>query len=103
LCPFPTRRSSDLVLNRCPRRKILILAGGIGQAVLWLPLLALPLLFPDQGAWLLIVCAMAYVAMGHFSIPAWNSLIMDFVDAGQRGISFGRRARIMAVTSFAVL
>ena len=91
------------VLNRLQRRRVLILAGAVGQTVLWLPLLALPLLFPDQGAWLLIACTAAYVGMGHFSIPAWNSLITDFVDPGQRGRYFGRRARIMAVTSFAGL
>jgi MFS family permease len=91
------------ILNRFRHRKVLILAGAVGQTALWLPLLALPLLFPEQGAWLLIACTIAYVAMGQFSIPAWNSLIMDFVAAEQRGVYFGRRARMMAVTSFTVL
>ena len=91
------------ILQRLGRRKSLILAGGIGQTILWIPLLALPLLFPDQGAWLLILCTMLYAAMGQFAIPAWNSLITEFVDPDQRGIYFGRRARVMAVTSFAVL
>ena len=91
------------ILQHAGRRKSLILAGAIGQTILWLPLLALPLLFPDQGAWLLITCTIVYVAMGQFAIPAWNSLITDFVDPDQRGIYFGRRARLMAITSFAVL
>ena len=91
------------ILQCLGRRKTLILAGAIGQTILWVPLLALPLLFPDQGAWLLILCTILYVAMGHFAIPAWNSLITDFVDPEQRGVYFGRRARVMAVTSFAVL
>src|SRR5205085_5191922 len=56
-----------------------------------------------HGAWLLIACTVVYVAMGNFSVPAWTSLITDFVDPRQRGVYFGRRARIMAVTSFAVL
>ncbi|HEX9284927.1 MAG TPA: hypothetical protein VF879_04580, partial [Nitrospirales bacterium] len=55
------------VLNRLQHRKAVILAGAAGQALLWLPLLALPLLFPKQGPWLLIVCAVAYFAMGHFA------------------------------------
>jgi MFS family permease len=91
------------VLHRFRSRKSLILAGAVGQSVLWLPLLALPLIFPDQGAWLLIACTVLYVAMGHFAIPAWNSLIADFVDPNQRGVYFGRRARVMAMTSLAVL
>ena len=84
-------------------RKSLVLAGVAGQAFVWLPLLALPLVFPEQGPWLLIACAVAYAAMGHFAIPAWNSLLTDLVDSNRRGMYFGHRARVMAVTSFAAL
>ena len=91
------------LLHRFQHRKTLIMAGAIGQTILWFPLLALPLLFPEQGPWLLIACTTVYVAMGHFAVPAWNSWITDFVDPDQRGIYFGRRARLMAVTGFAVL
>ena len=90
-------------MNRFRHRKTLILIGALGQTILWVPLLALPLLFPEHGAWLLIACTVLYVSMGHFSVPAWTSLITDFVDPRQRGVYFGRRAKIMAVTSFAVL
>ena len=84
-------------------RKSVILTGVAGQAFVWLPLLALPLIFPEQGPWLLIVCAVAYVAMGHFAIPAWNSLLTDLVDPNRRGAYFGHRARVMTVSSFAAL
>jgi MFS family permease len=91
------------VLNRFHHRKSLILVGAAGQAVVWLPLLALPLVFPGRAPWLLIACAVAYVAMGHFAIPAWNSLITDLVDPDQRGAYFGHRARVMTVTNFFAL
>jgi len=91
------------VLNRFHHRKALILVGAAGQAVVWLPLLALPLVFREDAPWLLIACAVAYVAMGHFAIPAWNSLITDLVDPDQRGAYFGHRARLMTVTSFFAL
>jgi MFS family permease len=84
-------------------RKSVILAGAAGQAFLWLPLLALPLVFPEQGPWWLIACAVGYVAMGHFAIPAWNSVITDLVDPNRRGAYFGHRARVMTVASFAAL
>ena len=90
-------------LNRVRHRKTLILAGAIGQTVLWLPLLALPLLFAEQGPWLLIACTMVYVAMGHFAIPPWNSLITDLVNHNRRGTYFAHRARVMAVTSLSAL
>jgi MFS family permease len=91
------------VLNRFHHRKALILVGAAGQAVVWLPLLALPLVFLEHAPWLLIACAVAYVAMGHFAIPAWNSLITDLIDPDQRGAYFGHRARVMTVTSFFAL
>ncbi len=98
-----TQLLSVKVLNRMPHRKAIILAGAAGQTLLWLPLLALPLLYPAQGPWLLIACAVLYFGMGHFVIPAWNSLITDLVDADKRGVYFARRAKVMAVTSFTAL
>jgi len=90
-------------LNRFQHRKTLILTGAAGQAASWLPLLALPVLFPEQGPWLLIACAVAYFAMGHFAVPAWNSLITDLVDPNTRGTYFARRAKLMTVASFSAL
>lgn len=81
----------------------LIRAGGWGQAICWIPLLALPLLVPEHGPWLLIGCAMAYFAFGQATIPVWNSLLIDLVDASNRGTYFARRARITALTSFVAL
>ena len=91
------------VLNRFQHRKGIILAGAAGQAALWLPLLMLPLLFPEEGPWLLIACTVVYFAMGHFAVPAWNSLITDLLDANQRGAYFSRRSRVMAVVNFSAL
>ncbi|MGQ0811258.1 MAG: MFS transporter [Nitrospiraceae bacterium] len=90
-------------LHRYPRRKSLIVFGAASQAALWLPILMLPLMFPHQGPWLLITCAVAYFAMGHFTVPAWNSLITDLLAVNERGSYFARRARVMAVASFAAL
>ena len=98
-----TQLFSVKVLNRLHHRKTLILAGAAGQTLLWLPLLALPLLYPAQGPWLLIACAVLYFGMGHFIIPAWNSLIADLVDPNRRGAYFAHRAKVMAVASFAAL
>jgi len=91
------------VLNRFQHRKAVILAGAVGQAALWLPLLTLPLLFPEDGPWLLIACTVVYFAMGHFAVPAWNSLLVGLIDADQRGVYFSRRAMMMAVINFAAL
>ena len=77
--------------------------GIIGQSVSWIPILALPLLWPDQGPWLLIAAVALYFIFTHFTSPAWNSLITDLLDPNERGTYFARRSRTIALTSFLAL
>jgi MFS family permease len=90
-------------LSRWPCRKALAVAAVAGQAALWLPLLAMPLLFPAQGAVVLIACAAVLLGVGSISVPPWASLLTDVVDAERRGAYFGRRQRAMTVASFTTL
>lgn len=98
-----TQLLSVKVLERIQARKPLILAGAAGQAVAWLPLFVLPMLFPGYGPWLLLSGVMLYFAMGHLTVPAWNSLITDMIHDDKRGMYFAARAKVVAVTSFAAL
>jgi len=94
---------SVIWLRRFDHRHKVVVAGAAAQTALWLPLLILPSIFPEYGAALVIACAVPFVAVGHFSIPAWNSLITDLIDPNGRGEYFARRARVMSATSFAAL
>src|SRR5215831_15159243 len=91
------------VLRWFPDRKSLILGGTIGQALVWLPIVLLPWLFPQWGPWLVIAGAAGYFACNHFTTPTWNSFITDLLDPNQRGAYFAHRARIMAVISLLTL
>lgn len=91
------------VLDRMQARKPLILIGAASQAIAWLPLFLLPMLFPAYGAWLLLTGVILYFAMGHLTVPAWNSLVTDMIDDDRRGMYFAKRAKVVAVTSFAAL
>ncbi|MCX5725204.1 MAG: MFS transporter [Nitrospirae bacterium] len=91
------------LLHWFPHRKTLIAAGTVGQALSWVPILLLPLLLPEWGPWLLVGGAAAYFACTHFTTPAWNSLIVDWLDQHERGAYFARRAQIVAVLSFFAL
>jgi len=91
------------LLHRLEARRPVILGGIIAQVLMWGPLLLLPLAFPEYGAWLVIGCAVAYFAMGHVVIPAWNSLMTDLVHSHQWGSYFSRRARVMTLTQFLAL
>ncbi|MEK9142125.1 MAG: MFS transporter, partial [Nitrospirota bacterium] len=77
--------------------------GIIGQSLSWIPILALPLLWPDQGPWLLIAAVAVYFTFTHFTAPAWNSLITDLLEPNERGAYFARRSRTIALTSFLAL
>ena len=77
--------------------------GIIGQSVSWIPILALPLLWPEHGPWLLIAGVAVYFTCTHFTSPAWNSLITELLDPNERGAYFAKRSRVVAITSLLVL
>lgn len=77
--------------------------GIVGQSVSWIPIVALPLLWPDQGPWLLIVAVAVYFTFTHFTSPAWYSLITGLLEPNERGTYFARRSRTIALTSFIAL
>ena len=91
------------LLRWFPNRKTLISSGTVGQAVAWIPIVLLPLLLPQWGPWLVVCGAAAYFACAHFTTPAWNSLIADWLDQHERGAYFARRAKIIASLSFFAL
>ena len=95
--------ASVKLLRWFPDRKALIRVGTAGQALAWLPILMLPLLFPSSGPWLLIFGTALYFGCNHFTTPTWNSFIADHLDEHERGAYFARRAAIMASLSFAAL
>ena len=91
------------LLQWFPDRKALIFAGTISQAFVWIPIVLLPLLLPQWGPWLVVGGAAAYFACAHFTTPAWNSLIADWLDQHERGAYFARRTQIIASLSFFAL
>ncbi len=91
------------VLEHLQRRKPLIIAGVIGQAFTWLLILATPFVFDEGGVWWLLMGATCYYILGHFLLPAWNSLMGDLVHPDQRGRYFGRRNRAISVAAFGAL
>jgi MFS family permease len=85
---------------RLQRRKRLILAGAGLQALVWLPLVALPLAYPELAFPLLLVFVTVYQAAGNFAVPVWISLMGDLVPERKRGRYFGRRTRLATMTAF---
>lgn len=91
---------SAWLVQRLRTRKRMILAGALLQAVIWLPLLFLPLLYPEHAIVLLIACVTLYHATGNFAVPLWISLMGDLVPERKRGRYFGRRTRLATMMAF---
>ena len=84
-------------------RKPLILAGAYLQALAWLPLMILPLLFPEHAVPLLIASVIVYHAGGNLATPQWSSMMGDLVPEHSRGRFFALRTRVSSIMSFLAL
>ena len=89
--------------RRTGRRKPVILFGVTLQALMWLPIIWLPYLFPGQAVPILIACVALYQAGFSLANPAWSSLMGDLVPERRRGRFFANRSRLMSLTSFFAL
>ncbi len=85
------------------RRKAIILTGAGIQAFAWLPVIGLPLLFPDHAVPLLILSVVLYHSGAHLAAPQWSSLMGDIVPRRRRGRFFSLRTRLITATTFAAL
>jgi len=84
-------------------RKKVILTGASFQALVWLPLIILPLIFPNSAVVIIICCIIAYHAGGSISSPYWSSLMGDLVPENRRGSYFALRTRYTSVSALAAI
>ncbi|MDX1561380.1 MAG: MFS transporter [Gammaproteobacteria bacterium] len=84
-------------------RKPLIVAGAGLQALTWLAILAVPLLFPAYAIVSLLLLLVLYHAAGNLSAPQWTSLMRELVPDRRRGRYFGYRTGWTTIMSFAAL
>jgi MFS family permease len=81
-------------------RKPIMLVGAGLQAFAWLPIMLLPLLFPDAAVPLLITAVVIYHCGAHLAAPQWASLMGDLIPMKRRGRFFARRTRIISLVTF---
>lgn len=86
--------------DRLGRRRDLIVLFTLLQALAFLPLYFVPLLFPRFDVLAVILFAALSIGAGHAVAPAWTSLMSEVVPAPIRGDYFGRRSRIIILTLF---
>ena len=90
-------------LGRYAGRRRLVLAGAGLQAALWLPILAVPLLFPSFAVPALLVLLALYHSAANLAAPQWTSIMRDLVSERRRGRYFGYRTRLTTITTFVSL
>lgn len=91
------------ILNQIRDRRAVILSGVLAQALAWIPILILPLLFPSYAPHLLIVGMTAYFIFGNLATPPWNSLMGDIVPEKTRSTYFGYRNKVMSIFSLGAI
>ena len=79
------------------------MTGAFIQALSFLPMIALPLLFPEHALPILIVCIVVYFGGTNLVVPQWSSLMGDLVPEQRRGRFFALRTRMASMTSFVAL
>src|SRR4029078_4118227 len=84
-------------------RRRLVLWGCTLQALLWLPILLVPLLFAPFAIPALLVLLALYQGANNLSAPPWASVMRDLVSERRRGRYFGYRTQVTTVTTFIAL
>lgn len=98
-----TQLLSAWIGNRTGHRKRIILIGVTLQALMWIPIMVLPYLFPAHAAVIVLLCIVFYYAANNLAAPLWNSLMGDIVPENTRGRYFGSRSRAMNFANFLAL
>ena len=80
-------------------RKTLIASAVFLQALMWIPIIAIPYAFTGHRAAMLVVFYTILIAVGLVSFPPWASLMADHVPEGERGKIFGWRNRVFGITN----
>lgn len=85
--------------ERAGGRKSFVLPGVLMQAVMWLPILAIPFVFGTNQAWWLILFVTLSTAAGSLVGPPWSAMMADLVPMDLRGRYFSARSRINGFVS----
>jgi len=94
---------SAWISHKGPTRRQVILTGATLQAIVWLPLMLLPMLFDDMAVPLIILFVVMFHATGSMVVPQWSSLMGDLVPERRRGRYFALRTRYTSIATFTAL
>lgn len=82
-----------VLLDLISKRRLLVAIPAFIQALLWLPLAAIPWFFPNHALALTVLMVVVLHGLVNLILPAWNSWMGDLVNPKERGSYFGHRNR----------
>src|SRR3989338_521163 len=77
------------------------------HALSWLPIILIPYLLNKSqighlAPWALLASVVVTMCCGAFAVPAWQSLMSDYIPVSKRGLYFGWRNRLQGVLTVSV-
>lgn len=91
---FVQLKSADLT-ERLKSRKKIINAFVLLHTLMLLPIIFIPYLFKAQPVLFLIIFITLFNSLNAIAVPAWSSLMSDYIPYKMRGKYFGWRSKIM--------
>ncbi len=69
----------------------------------WIPIILVPYVVPIAYApWALFAAAVVYMSFGQFAVPAWQSVMSDYIPVKKLGRYFGWRNRLQGILTVGV-
>ena len=90
------------LLQRFPRRRLIIVATTLCYRLGWLLIALIPFLFLGKGVGFFLGCLLVTELLGALSGPAWNSLMGDIVPEKIRGTVFSTRLMLGTLAGLAL-
>lgn len=90
------------LLQRVPRRRLIIVLSTLCYRLGWLVMALIPVLFLGKGPGFFLLCLLATEMVGALSGPAWNSLMGDIVPEQRRGHVFSTRLMLGTLSGLAL-
>lgn len=89
--------------RRLGKRKEIIVGGALLQAASLIPLMLVPVWYPDTALPLVILFAVIYFIGPNLGSPQWGSMMGELVRENRRGRFFALRTRLSSLANFAAL
>lgn len=89
-------KSSDMIARLKSRKKVVVTCVLL-HALMWVPIISIPYFPKINTGWYLIAFVILYTALNGFAIPAWSSMMSDYIPGGSRGKYFGWRNRTLGL------